>query len=276
MSHAQSTGKMIRIGDLELWVEQCGAGPAVLLIAGLGYSNWCWQELQAVLSANYRVISFDNRGTGRSAKPKGPYSIAMLAEDAAQLLDAIGAPQVHVVGHSMGGYIALTLAHTQPARVKTLTLVSTTCGGPGTVPAPEATLKLWGDVAGLPPEQAARRSMPTSFAPGWTERHPQRFEDLLAARLRHPTPPECWAAQFAGCVEYVERGVDVSGLAFPGLVIHGTEDRIVPYQNGVNLSQRMPRARLVTLSGCGHLPPLEEPERFAQLVAAHLAAPAPA
>ena len=262
----------IRVGDLDLWVEQSGSGDAVLLISGLGYSNWCWKELQATLSANHRVISFDNRGTGRSAKPPGPYSIEMLADDAALLLEAVGVTQAHVVGHSMGGYIAQTLVLRQPSKVKTLTLVSTTCGGPGTVPAPEATLKLWGEVAGLPPHESARRAMPTSFAPGWTEQHPELFEKLLEARLRYPTPPQSWAAQFAACVQFVERGVDVSQIDRPALLIHGTEDRIVPYQNGVILAQRLKHARLVTFDGCGHLPPLEEPQRFAELVQQHLAA----
>ena len=271
MNARSNSAGTVRAGDLDFWVEQSGAGDAVLLISGLGYSNWCWQELQATLSANHRVISFDNRGTGRSAKPPGPYSIEMLADDAAQLLDAIGVTGAHIIGHSMGGYIAQTLALRQPSKVKTLTLVSTTCGGPGTVPAPEATLKLWGEVAGLPPQESARRAMPNSFAPGWTERNPALFENSLAARLRYPTPPECWAAQFAACVQFVERGVDVSGLAHPALVIHGTEDRVVPYPNGVALAKKLRDAKLVTFDGCGHLPPQEEPLHFAQLVAEHLA-----
>ncbi len=260
----------IRIGEVELWVEQAGSGPALLLISGLGYSNWCWQDLQSQLSPELHVISFDNRGTGRSEKAPAPYSIAMLAHDAAGVLDALGISSAHVLGHSMGGYIALQLAQLHPQKVASLTLVSTTCGGPGSVPAPEATLKLWGEVAGLPPVESARRAMPTSFAPGWTERHPARFEQVLQARLRHPTPPQCWAAQFAACVQFFEAGVDASRLRTPTLVIHGTEDRVVPYANGVALAQRLPQARLVTLEGCGHLPPLEEPERFAQLVREHV------
>lgn len=272
MHPAHASGETIRVGDVALWAEQSGRGPAVLLIAGLGYSNWCWQELVPALAADHRVISFDNRGTGRSDKPAGPYSIQMLADDASRLLAAVNAGPAHVVGHSMGGYIAMQLALRQPQQVRSLTLVSTTCGGPQTVPVPEATLRLWGEVAGLAPQESARRAMPTSFAPGWAERNPQRFEQLLAARLRHPTPAQCWAAQFAACGEFVERGIDVSGLTIPTRVIHGTEDRIVPYGNGEFLARRLPRAQLVTLAGVGHLPPQEVPERFAQLVREHLGA----
>jgi pimeloyl-ACP methyl ester carboxylesterase len=161
------------------------------------------------------------------------------------------------------------LAVHHAAKVKSLALVSTTCGGPEATPVPESTLKLWIELSTLPPIESARRGMPTSFAPGWTEKHPQRFEELLAARLRHPTPKECWAAQFAAAGQYVEKGIDVAPIAKPTLIVHGTEDRVVPYQNGELLARTIRGSKLVTLKGCGHLPPQEEPERFAELVAEH-------
>jgi len=264
-------GEVMRIGDLGLWVEEAGGGAPLLLISGLGYSNWCWHDAQRALSPSLRVITFDNRGTGRSDKPPAPYSIPMLANDAVGVLDALRATPAHVLGHSMGGYIALTMALQHPQKVKSLTLVSTTRGGADMVPVPESTLKLWGETAVLPPRESARKAMPTSFAPGWTEKHPQRFEQLLDARLRHPTPPANWAAQFAACGQFLDRGADVSTIQCPTLVIHGTEDRVVPFGNGERLARAIPNAKLVALEGVGHLPPLEVPERFAQLVRDHVA-----
>jgi pimeloyl-ACP methyl ester carboxylesterase len=257
----------------EMWVEDSGGGGSPLLcISGLGYSNWCWADLQQALSPRHRVVTFDNRGTGRSAKPPAPYSIAQMAQDAASVLDALGIAQTHVIGHSMGGYIAMHLAVHHAAKVKSLTLVSTTCGGPEGTPVPQSTLRLWIELSTLPPLESARRGMPTSFAPGWTEKHPQRFEQLLAARLQYPTPKECWAAQFAAAGQYIEKGIDVRPIAKPTLIIHGTEDRVVPYPNGQLLASRIAGAKLVTLQGCGHLPPMEEPQRLAKLVAEHLQA----
>lgn len=270
MTRARCPAGLIRTAGPSLWVEDSGSGPVVLLISGLGYSNWCWHDLQTRLGATHRVVSFDNRGTGRSDKPPAPYSIPMMATDALQVMDALGIERAHVVGHSMGGYISQQLALQNPERVQSLTLVSTTCGGPQTVPVPESTLKLWGELSSLPPQESARRGMPTSFAPGWTEQHPLRFEEVLAARLRYPTPQACWSAQFAAAAAYVERGADVSRLRCPTLIIHGTEDRVVPYGNGVLLSQRIAGAKLVTLDGCGHLPLIEEPERLARRIAEHL------
>jgi 3-oxoadipate enol-lactonase len=258
---------LLQTSRLRFWVEDSGgSGEPLLLISGLGYSSWCWAELRETLRERWRVITFDNRGTGRSAQPAGPYSIAMLADDAASVLDARGVEAAHVMGHSMGGYIALTLARRHPQRVRSLVLVSTAGGGRGCLPLPEDTRAAWLAAAGLPPEQYARRTMPLSFAPGWTERHPERFERYLQNRLQHPTPPACWAAQFQACEQYFAEGVGAERITQPALVIHGTADRVIPFANGELLAAQLPNARLLRLDGIGHLPYLEEPELFTSVV----------
>jgi len=258
-------------GELTFWVEQTGRGAPVLLIAGLGYSSWCWAELREALQADFRVVTFDNRGTGRSAKPPGPYTMAMLADDAARVLELCNLPAAHVVGHSMGGYIAQTLALRHPGKVRSLVLVGTSPGGPDTLPVPEETQANWNRYRGLPPAEYARRTMPHSFAPGWTEKNPERFERYLEQRLRFPTPVECWLAQYQACVEHVTQGVDVGRIGVPALVIHGTEDRVVPHDNGRILAQRLPGAEWISIEGAGHLPYLEDPPGFAAMVRDFLA-----
>lgn len=245
-----------------LWIEQTGQGEPVLMISGLGYSSWCWAELRQALSPDYRVVTFDNRGTGRSDKPPGPYSIPMMADDAARVLDECGISAAQVIGHSMGGYIAQTLALRHPRRVRSLLLIGTSPGGQGTLPVPQETQTAWQSAAKLPPALYARSTMPRSFAPGWTEKNPQRFEEYLRRRLEFPTPPECWLAQFQACADYVTHGVEVETLRVPALVIHGREDAVVPHENGEVLARRLPGARFISMPGIGHLPYLEDPEGF--------------
>ncbi|HUP91407.1 MAG TPA: alpha/beta hydrolase [Solimonas sp.] len=254
---------------LSVWAESCGAGEPVLCISGLGYSAWCWQELRDALCESYRVVRFDNRGTGRSDKPPAPYSIGMLADDVAALLDAMGIAQAHVVGHSMGGYIALTLAQNHPQKVRSLVLVGTSPGGPDTLPVPEATRAAWGAAIGLAPVEYARRTMPLSFAPGWTEAHPQEFESYLRRRVEFPTPPDCWLAQFNACADYVAGGVDLSRIRQRTLAVHGTADRVVPFENGL-LLRGLPDVDWKAIEGAGHIPYLEDPAWFARVVREHL------
>ena len=247
----------------ELYVEEHGAGEPVLPIQGLGYAMWAWHAQVPALAAARRAIVFDNRGAGRSVKARGPYTIELLAEDAAAVLeDVAGGVPAHVVGLSMGGYIALTLALRHPELVRSLVLTGTAAGGPETSPVPAATLDAWLAAAGLPPEEYARRTMPISFAPGWTEEHREEYERLLAARLEFPTPPECWAAQYDACTVFLECGVPVEQIDVPSLVLHGDADRVVPVENGRSLARRLLHARLVVLAGRGHLAPLETPDAF--------------
>jgi pimeloyl-ACP methyl ester carboxylesterase len=257
-----------RIGDVDLWIEEQGTGPAVLFISGLGYSNWCWRETVAALAPNHRVITFDNRGAGRSDAPEEEYSIAQFADDAAGVLVASNAVPAHVVGHSMGGYMALMLAHRHSALVRSLVLIGTSSGGEGSQPIPAATSEAWKAAVKLPPHDFAKTTMPFSFATGWTRDHPERFKQLLAERLEFPTGSEAWKRQFRAATEFGRVGIDVSSIDVPALVVHGTDDRVVPYANGQRLAAQLRHARLETFDRAGHLCYIEEPERTHRLLEA--------
>ena len=176
---------------MKLYTEEHGDGPPLLLITGLGYAIWSWQRQLPEWSQRFRCVAVENRGTGRSPKPPGPYSIEEMADDAAEALEG---RRAHVVGFSMGGYIAQTLAVRYPELVERLVLTCTATGGPDFLPTPEATTAAWQANAGRTPQEFARATMPLSFRPGWTDEHPDEFEALLSDRLEYPTPPECWRA----------------------------------------------------------------------------------
>ena len=262
---------MNAVAARSLHVEERGSGSPLLLIPGLGYAVWAWRHQLGPFAERLRTIAFDNRGAGRSFKPPGPYSIEQLADDAASVLDARGIERAHVLGLSMGGYIAQTLALRRPQLVERLVLVGTSPGGPDALPQPEATAAAWAAARGLPPEEHARATGHLSFSPGWTDAHPDEYESLLAARLEFPTPAECWSAQFDACLRFAQDGVPAERIAAPTLVVHGTEDRVVDSRNGELLARRIPGARLEWLDGVGHVVPLEAPERFNATVLEFLA-----
>jgi pimeloyl-ACP methyl ester carboxylesterase len=255
-----------------LHVEVHGGGPPLLLVTGLGYAVWCWARNLDELAARHRTIAFDNRGSGRSFKPPAPYSIAELADDAASVLEERGIGRAHVLGHSMGGFVAQTLALRRPELVDRLVLVATSPGGPERHRQPEETTRAWAAARDLPPEEFARATWPLSWQRGWPEAHPAEYEELFRARLEFPTPPECWLAQYQACVAFDEQGVAAEEIRAPTLVLHGDDDRIVPYANGEQLARRIPGARLETFAGHGHLLPLEDPTRFDGVVLEFLAA----
>ena len=253
---------------MKLYREEHGDGHPLLLITGLGYAIWSWQRQIPDWSRRFRLIAVDNRGTGRSPKPPGPYSIEAMADDAVAALEG---RRAHVAGFSMGGYIAQTLALRHPRLVERLVLVCTAAGGPDHVYTPEETISIWEANADRSPPEFARATMPLSFAPGWTDEHPDEFGQLLADRLEHPTPPECWRAQYDACWRFVEQVSPIEQIEAPTLVVHGDADRVIPFENGVELARRIPGARLERFAGGGHLFFLESPDRFNPLVETFLA-----
>ena len=252
---------------MKLYSEEHGEGQPLLLLTGLGYAIWSWQRQLPDWSLRFRCIAVENRGTGRSPKPPGPYSIEELADDAAE---ALAGRRAHVAGFSMGGYVAQTLAVRHPQLVEKLVLICTGTGGPGFLPTPQPTTAAWEANAGRTPPEFARATMPLSFRPGWTDEHEDEFEALLADRLEHPTPPDCWRAQYDACLDWVSRVTPVEEIEAPTLVVHGDADRIVPYENGVDLARRISGSSFERFEGAGHLLFLESPERLNPLVAEFL------
>lgn len=244
-----------------LHVESYGDGPPLLLISGLGQGCWVWRDVAPAVARNRRVLVFDNHGTGRSPPPARS-SVEELAADAASVLPG----PADVLGFSMGGYAALTLALTEPALVRSLVLAATGAGGPARVPRPAHVREAFEEAIGLPPEEFGRRTMPYTFSPGWAEAHPARFEEILAARLERPTPYETLEAHVAACYRFYDAGCEVQRVAAPALVVHGDADLIVPVENGRMLAGRLPDAEYVELPGRGHNLMLEDPESLVSLV----------
>ena len=221
-----------------------------------------WRDVVPLLDGERTVVTYDNLGTGLLNDQPARTSIAELAEDALAQVDE----PADLLGLSMGGYVALTLALNEPARVKSLVLTGTGAGGPDRVRRPAHVAAAFTTALGLPYAAFARRTMPYTFSPGWTDANPERFEEILAARLQSPSPYATIEAHANACYAFYAQGLEVERIEAPALVIHGADDVIIPVENGRRLAERLPNAEYVELADHGHNLPLEDPSTFAELV----------
>jgi 3-oxoadipate enol-lactonase len=238
----------------------------VLLIAGLGQGAWVWRDVAALLERERPVVLFEASGTGVLRDQPARGTVHEMAEDAAALLEA----PAHVVGLSMGGYVALTLALARPSLVRSLVLVATGGGGPGRVPRPFHVARAFEEAMGSPQDEFARRTMPYTFAPGWAEANADRFEEIVALRAAQPTSYEAILTHAEACYAFYREGCEAERVAVPALVVHGDEDLIVPVENGRMLAARLPDVEYIELAGHGHNLSLEIPDALAGLVARFL------
>jgi 3-oxoadipate enol-lactonase len=262
---------VIQVGEIELDYERSGTGPPLLLIMGLSGTALSWGEpFLAQLRQDFDVIAYDHRGIGASSRLDGPITIREMAADAAGLLEALELDSAHVLGISMGGMIAQELALAHPERVRTLTLGCTYCGGPGSVRAAE---EVWARVIGAGrsgDRELVLRTMweinvSAEFAADEAER--QRFvERALSRRVAVEVIEQ--QARAAAAHDTSSR---LGEIELPTLVIHGTEDQMIPVSNGHMIAQLIPGAPLEILDGVGHMFFLERPERSTELLRAHVA-----
>lgn len=263
--------RSVKVGGYQLRVSIRGEGRPVLLMNGLGGSIALWDALHEDLSG-MQVVSFDAPGAGLSSSPRLPYTIASLADVAAQLLDTLGLDRVDVVGYSFGGVLAQQFARNHPERIRRLVLGATTPG--------------WGGVAGeltallsivTPLRYYSKRAYALtapSLAGGDAEKDPAFIERTAAARVEAPPPLGGYCLQLMAawswsslpwlhCVEH------------PTLVVTGAQDRLIPAVNSELIASRLPRARLFPIDGWGHYVLLDQRSGAGAAIAGFLQAERP-
>jgi len=248
-------------GDARIYYEVHGQeGPWVVMLMGLGASSRLWLDYPARLSTHttpYRVITIDNRGTGHSDAPRGPYWMREMADDAARVMDAAGVERAFVVGVSMGGMIAQHVALRHGGRLDGLVLVSTTPGLPhGTLPTPRAirALLTWG----LGKSSRSDVLADLILAPSQRDRAQEVHELLSPIFAANDTTRAAFVAQLIGCLLHSTTR-RLHRITVPTIVITGEHDIVIRPINSRILASRIPNATLEVVAGAGHGAPFTDP-----------------
>ena len=220
-----------------------GEGPPLLLIGGLGFGRWGWFKQVPAFSRHFRTITFDVRGERRLENGVGD-----LAGEVVALLDHLGVKKAHVLGSSLGGFVAQELALIRPDLVDRLVLVCTSYGGRGPESmSPQALADMlgWGFFS---PEEGVRRGLETATSEVYRAEHRDEFDQIVSWRLAD-SPSDAIYYEQARAGAGFDLSRDVRHITSPTLVIHGSEDRYVPVANAAAI----PEARLRVLDRAGHL-----------------------
>jgi len=240
--------------------EVSGEGMPLLLIRGLGGAGADWGPTVDRLSPPFRVITFDNRDAGSNEPETDGYSIADFADDAAGLLQALGIERAHVLGHSMGGFIAQHLALNHPELVDHLILVGTSpaagvaLGQPLAPPTEEDWIS--------DPVERSRSRAPLTHGPGYFDNRPEELEEIAALSRTNRITHEGYARHLAAISDTHDVRERLSQISMPTLVAHGDADPLVALRGGQLLADGIPGAILKVYPGVGHYPFREAADAF--------------
>jgi len=187
----------VKVNDIQIYYEVHGEGFPLIMIMGLGANlDWWDPRLIQELSKKFKLVTFDNRGVGRTDISDRKYTIELFANDTAGLMDALGISRAHVFGVSMGGMIAQELALNYPKKVEKLVLCSTNCGGKKSVLASQEILEmLKADRSAFSPEEIARMTIPLLFTEDFIKNYPDLIELAIQQILMAPISIEAFTRQ---------------------------------------------------------------------------------
>jgi 3-oxoadipate enol-lactonase len=253
----------VTVNDIDIFYRQSGAGPDLVLISGLGADHSMWETRR--FENDFRVTVFDNRGSGQSSVPEGPYSLEMLAEDCIALCRALGIDKAHVAGHSMGGHIGQIIGATHPDFVDRLVIACS-----------EPRFSIISDLAtrqqialfdcAVPAELLVRNYLPVLFHVPFLEDR-ERVERYVRSVLRNPHPmPRPGYLHQTGALRRFDTRAILDGIVCPTRVIGAERDLLTPLSGSEYLATHIPEAELKVIPDCGHGVFIENPDLFYGLI----------
>ena len=248
--------RKVRAGDVTLHVHEWGEGAPLLMAHGLGMSCELWVRQVAALSRGYRMIAVDLRGFGQSDRPTEPgsYAVEKFAQDLVALAHELGLSRMHLLGTSMGGFVAQALALQAPQLLSSLILCHTACRM--SIPADVLEVRL-AALRTASMEEYGRMVAKQALAPG---AEPVLHEWLAGLVARNDR--EAYTRVLVEGLSQFDLASEVHAIRVPTLVLVGELDRIIPPEGGRELARRIPGAELTLLGGVGHIGYAERPDAF--------------
>ncbi len=253
-----------------------GQGPALLLIHGIGDSSRTWEHVVPLLARDHLVIAPDLLGHGRSDKPRADYSIGGFANGARDLLALLDVPRATVVGHSLGGGIAMQFAYQYPQLVDRLVLVAS--GGLGSEVTPLLRLAALpgafaaiGSSLALPNRLALRAALAAARATGVVSPTDARELERIWLGLRDRSTRAAFLRTLRGVVDVRGQAISSRDRAYlsegvPTLLVWGDRDPVLPVAHVHAVADAMPQALVDVVPGAGHVPHHDDPQHFVQVV----------
>ncbi|MGZ4724002.1 MAG: alpha/beta fold hydrolase [Ilumatobacteraceae bacterium] len=286
MSASSFRLRSVRIHGHDVTYRMSGEGPTVVLIHGIAGSSTTWRAVMPALAEHYTVIAPDLLGHGHSAKPRGDYSLGAYASGIRDLLAVLGQERGTVIGHSLGGGVAMQFAYQFPERIERVVLVAS--GGLGKEVSPLLKAVTLPGAEYVVPLLLHRRIRELVEWPGnQARRVGWRPNDTLAEIWRSYTTLTDRHGQQA-FIHTVRSVIDVAGQrisahdrlylaeAVPTMIVWGDRDRIIPVAHAYSAAELIRGARLEILEGAGHFLPWRNADRFLPIVEDFLSSTTPA
>jgi pimeloyl-ACP methyl ester carboxylesterase len=276
------TVKKVHVGDIDIAYKMFGKGDPIILHNGASDNMDAWDPaLLSILSSNNTVIVFDSRGIGNTTAGTEPYSIQLLANDTAGLMDVLKIQQANVLGYFLGTFTTQQFAIKHPDKVSSVILIAGTCGGKDNVPRPAEFDKLQAGVVNKSlnnislSQEEMKSLVNASLGSGWINLHPESAEipeNLTFQQMKPSLSPEAMNNQWKVGQAWVASDWDgacddLAKIDKPLLVITGTDDNeYVPHANSLVIANKVPGAWLVQIKDAGHAVPDQYPDEVGKIV----------
>lgn len=254
----------VKCNDINISYEEFGQGEPLVLISGFTADKAAWLFVVELFAQTHRVIIFDNRGIGQSDQPDCPYTIEMMMNDTLSLCDALAINQASFIGSSMGGSITQAIAYHHPERVKKIVLSNTF----NKIAAHYVLNTMgWLDLLKykVPMEDLFRIRSAMSYSAGFISS--AKFPVIFNAAINNQYPlTEVGARNQFNALTQFDSTPWLDKIKTPCLVIGSDEDIICLPNDIAELARQIPHSQFIQFKKCGHVPMVEQPDKFHQIV----------